>query len=264
MKFKFFISILILAIVWACSSSHKINNNGKMEDYFFVRKADESSPISKWLIILPGSDGLKIFDDAHHYFDLADELNKEGYSVLLVDYVAAYKASQRNMDESTGEKIVWVTEQTIKWGINEQIINPKIKGSIIGWSLAGEGIILLANDEKKIEQLHIESIALYYPSNKAKVKLKSDLPILVQSGDKDLVANQREIRQYYEGNTNTQIITYGNAHHGFDVASLIEERTLRFPPIVGKKYTFAYNENAHKASLQKLIAFLTTDNSLKE
>lgn len=247
----FCFSILIVS----CSSTNNvIEGKNNPEDYFYVQKPKVNN--GKWVVLLPGTSGLKIFNDDKHYFDVASELNDRGFTVILVDYKPAYKVSGRKVDESTGEKILWVTEQAIQWAMKKNLISKNDKGSIVGWSLAGEGLVLLANNASKIEEVNISSIAMYYPSNKAGIELKSTIPVLVQSGELDQITPKTEIEKFYTESKTTSIIFYQNAHHGFDVKSLKEGKSMRFPPVVGKKYTFQYNEIAAAQALSKLLSFL--------
>lgn len=248
-------TLCLLFLITSCSTTtNVIEGKNKPEDYFYVQKSINSN--GKWVVFLPGTSGLKIFEDEEHYFNVAKKLNKQGYTVVLVDYKPAYKVSGRKVDESTGDKILWVTEQAIQWALKNNHISKAQKGSIIGWSLAGEGMVLLANNPSKIESLNIKSLALYYPSNQEEIKLNSNLPILIQSGELDKITSKNSIQEYFGNNTNTSIIFYENAHHGFDVESLDEGKKMRFPPVVGKKYTFQYNEVAAAQAMIKLLSFL--------
>jgi len=244
----------IILFFSSCITTTKVPDGAKYYDYFHYKKTEKVEGNS-WVILLPGSSGLKIFDDEQHYFNVAEKLNKEGFSVILVDYKPAYKASGRKVKETTGEKILWVTEMAMKWGVENNFITPNTQGSIVGWSLAGEGLILLANNKEKLKQLNIKSIALYYPSNRDKIKLNSKLPILVQTGKLDNITPLNEINEQYSGN-NAVIIDYDNAYHAFDVESLEQGKEMRFPALFGKKYIFKYSQKAKEESIKNLIEFL--------
>ena len=174
----------------------------------------------------------------------------------IVDYKLAYKASGRKIKETTGEKILWVTEKAIEWATQNDHMTRGAKGSIIGWSMAGEGLILLANDFAKCKQLNIKSIALYYPSNHQKIELQSQIPILIQTGELDNVTEANDIKAYYSKHDHTEIVIYANAHHGFDIQSLSSEKSMRFPPLFGNKYIFKFNQQTQKEAMERLIRFL--------
>ena len=128
--------LLIFSLFTSCIPMQKVPKGAKMTDFFHFQKADNYDA-SKWAIFLPGTGGLRIFKDTTHYFNVAKKLNAEGISVLLVDNVAAYKASKRNVDEEEPSQILWTLEQALKWARESERIYPNSKGSIVGWSRAG-------------------------------------------------------------------------------------------------------------------------------
>lgn len=249
-------SILALFFFFSCKSSSLVLGEINNPDQYFYFQPTNNSERTGWVMLLPGSSGLTIFKDEDHYFDVAHELNSIGFDVVLVDYKPAYRSSGRNVKETRGEKIQWVTKEAIIWARNEGYINNDEEGSIIGWSLAGEGLILMANDLNETEQFNIKSIALYYPSNNGKVQLRSTMPVLIQSGEIDNVTKKSDIEEFLSNGDNTELIFYKDAHHAFDVKSLKEGKTIKFPPIIGKKYIFKYNKEAAIQSLEELKKFL--------
>jgi len=247
--------ILILFSIFFCSCAGvKIPKDSVMEDYFFISKSPDS-PNSKWVVFLPGSSGLNIYDDSTHYFSLAKKLNKKNYSVMLIDYKKAYKASGRKVKESTGEKINWILNQSINWARAKYHLD-KEKIGLVGWSLAGEGLCILANDKLKLDELGISALAMYYPSNQKDISVKSDLPILIQTGSIDNITPVDGINKSYSKNANTKIIIFENAHHGFDIQHLEKTKNIRLPPLVGKKYTMKYHDQSTKEAFQNLLQFL--------
>ncbi len=176
---------LFLIFLNGCTTS-KMNKGSEMSNFFHVVHAQNDSS-KKWLVMLPGSSGLTIFEDTRHYFMVAERMAVEGYSVLLVDYKLAYQASGRKVKESTGEKINWALEQALSWAPSQGMpANAEL--SIVGWSLAGEGLVLLANSNEQLDRLHIKSIALYYPSNQKKVNVDAKVPLLIMTGSQDQIS----------------------------------------------------------------------------
>ncbi len=221
---------------------------------FYHYQSATATPAKGWLVLLPGSSGLTIFNDTSHYYQAAYRFNNEGYHVLLVDYKKAYKAANRQVKESTGEKILWVLEEAIQWGKDNGYLVGT--GGVIGWSLAGEGLVLLGNDAAKAKALGIEYMAMYYPSNKQQVQLNTAMPVLIQTGGADNVVAAAPVRQYLGGGNNTTLIVYKEAAHGFDVKSLEKPKKMRFPPLVGKKYVFQYHPTTAATAMKKLIQFI--------
>jgi hypothetical protein len=104
-----------------------------------------------WLIFLPGSSGLSILGDERHYFSVAERLNGHGWSVLLVDYKPAYRASGVALQGSAGDKIAWVTEQAVEWLHDQHPETVAQLGAMVAWSLGAEGALRLATDEGRTE-----------------------------------------------------------------------------------------------------------------
>ena len=74
----------------------KVPKDAKMTDFFHFQKA-KNYDASKWAVFLPGTGGLRIFKDTTHYYNVAEKLNAEGISVLLVDNVAAYNSWKKDL-----------------------------------------------------------------------------------------------------------------------------------------------------------------------
>lgn len=245
---------LIFLLFTGCFPSQKIPKDAKMTDYFYFQGAGQM-PSDNWVVFLPGTGGLKIFEDTQHYFNISKKLNDAGFSVLLVDYVAAYKASGRKTNDDQGQRIVWTLEQALDWAKKSNKIMNDSHGSVVGWSLAGTGLILVANNAKEITKLNLKSMVLFYPANGEKIQLESDLPILILTGKADNIVKAEDVKKYWNS-PNTKIVMFENAYHGFDVESLKEGKSLRFPPLIGKKFTLEYNEKAANKSIMQLIDFL--------
>lgn len=99
-------------------------------------------------------------------------------------------------------------------------------------------------------------MALYYPSNRDSLELKTDMPVLVQTGEIDNVTPAKNIQNTYGNKENVKLIIYPNAQHGFDVESIIEKKKLQIPPLLGRKFYFQYHKEAALESEEKLLQFL--------
>jgi dienelactone hydrolase len=233
----------------------KVPKDAKMEEFFHFQKA-ENFDAKKWAVFLPGTGGLRIFKDTTHYYDVAKKLNAEGISVLLVDNVAAYKASKRDVDEEEPAQILWTLEEALKWARQNGNIDPNSHGSIVGWSRAGLGLIPLVNDAEQLENFKIKSIALFYPANGYKIQLKPKVPVLILTGGKDKIVLVDDILNYMIAEKAT-IKIYDNAYHGYDVSSLRKGKYYRYIPFISKKnYLLKYDEEAANESFEQLIKFL--------
>lgn len=233
----------------------KVPKDAVMTDFFYFQKAKEYDA-SKWAVFLPGTGGLRIFNDTTHYFEVAEKLNAEGISVLLIDDVAAYKASKRDIAGDEPAQILLMLEEAIKWAKQKEKISANSEGSIVGWSRAGLGLIPLANDAAALEKLNIKSIALFYPANSYEIQLKPKIPVLVMTGAKDKIVKVDDIFKYMIAE-NVTIQVYDDAYHGYDVESLRKGKYFRYIPFFGKKqYLLKYNQEAAEESFEELIKFV--------
>jgi len=247
--------LLVFSLFTSCIPMQKVPKDAKMTDFFHFQKAKDYDA-SKWAVFLPGTGGLRIFKDTTHYYDVAEKLNAEGISVLLVDNVAAYKASKRDVDEEEPAQILWTLEEALKWAKQNGKIDPNSEGSIVGWSRAGLGLIPLANDENELKKLHLKSVALFYPANGYEIQLKPKVPVFIMTGGKDKIVKVDDILKYMVAE-NATIQVYDDAYHGYDVESLKKGKYYRFIPFVSKKhYLLKYDEEAAKESFEELIKFL--------
>lgn len=247
--------LIVCSLLTSCIPMQKVPKDAKMTDFFHFQKAKDYDA-SKWAVFLPGTGGLRIFKDTTHYYNVAEKLNAEGISVLLVDNVAAYKASKRDVEEEEPAQILWTLEEALKWAKQNGRIDPNSEGSIVGWSRAGLGLIPLANDADELKRLHVKSIALFYPANGYEIQLKPKVSVLVLTGGKDRIVKVEDILKYM-GAENATIKVYDDSYHGYDVASLKKGKYFRFIPFISKKhYLLKYDEAAAKESFEVLIKFL--------
>ena len=247
--------MLLCFLFTSCIPMQKVPKDAVMTDFFHFQKAKDYNA-SKWAVFLPGTGGLRIFKDTTHYYNVAEKLNAEGISVLLVDNVAAYKASKRDVDEEEPAQILWTLEEALKWAKQNRFIDSNSEGSAVGWSRAGLGLIPLANDASELDRLNIKSIAMFYPANGYEIQLKPKVPVLVMTGGKDRIVKIDDILKYMIAE-NTTIKVYDDAYHGYDVESLKRGKYYRYIPFISKKqYLLKYNEEAAKESFDELITFL--------
>ena len=246
---------LLCSLVTSCIPMQKVPKDAIMEDFFHFQKA-ENYDAKKWAVFLPGTGGLRIFKDTTHYFDVAKKLNAEGISVVLVDNVAAYKASKRTVDEEEPSQIIWILEEALKWAKTNGFIDPNATGSMVGWSRAGLGLIPLANDAEQLKKLNVKSIALFYPANGYEIQLEPKVPVLVLTGGNDRIVKVDDILEHMIAE-NVTIKVYDGAYHGYDVSSLKKGKYYRYIPFISKKnYLLKYDEEAAKDSFKQLIEFL--------
>lgn len=250
--------LLLSSLFTSCIPMQKVPKDATMTDFFHFQKAKDYDS-TKWAVFLPGTGGLRIFKDTTHYYNIAEKLNEQGISVLLVDNVAAYKASKRKVKEEEPEKILWILGQAIHWAVKKQYINADSKGSVVGWSRAGLGVIPLANDRALLDSLGVKSIVLFYPANGFEIDLRPQVPVLVLTGGKDRIVKVADILDHMVAE-NVTIKVYDDAYHGFDVKSLRKGKYFRYIPFISKKiYLLKYNEEDAADATEQMIHFLKSN-----
>jgi dienelactone hydrolase len=214
----------------------------------------------RWALLLPGASGLRIFDDDGHYFRAAAALHAEGFDVLVVDYKAFYRASPDRPDVETGDKIAWVVERCIAWARDSGRIAPDQPGVLVAWSLGAEGLWPMLPDAPRLERLGVRAAAAYYPSHESRTPITSAVPLLVLTGEADDVTPLKDLRRVLDParSPGVELVTYPEAHHGFDIESLTKPRTVRLLPLVGPSGTFAHGEAAAADARARLAAFIGT------
>lgn len=227
-----------------------------MAAHFFFRSAPQ--PGRALVVLLPGASGLKVFEDGDHYERAAREFNSWGFDAVLVDYKAAYRAASNPPDLETGGKIAWVLSQVTQWARETGKSTSNEPGAVVAWSLGAEGLWGVLSDRTKLDQLGLRAAAAYYPSNEEKTPIRSAVPLLVLTGEKDDVTELKDIRRAAEGSDAAlvELVTYPGALHGFDIESLKKPRKVSLIPIVGPTATFGYGAAAATDSQARLRVFL--------
>jgi dienelactone hydrolase len=214
-----------------------------------------------WVVFLPGSGGLRILGDDHHYLDVAGCLNRSGYSVLLVDYKPAYAAAGNAPKGDAGDKVAWVTGRAVEWMFREHPGTTALPGALVAWSLGAEGALRIVNDPVMSKELRLGAVVMYYPSNRRKSRMDNRLPVLVLAGEQDDVVRAKDVeslvRDRPEGAPPVELHMYRAAHHGFDVASLKKRKVVRILPLVGPRATLQYDPSAAADAEKRLLEFLS-------
>jgi len=231
--------------------------NAQTNSYKFYKAKKETDKHS-WILLLPGSSGLTIFDDSTFYDRKAEYLTSLGYDILLFDYKSFYKTSTApdKPKGTTGEKISWVVKQVIQFATAKQQIDTSNNGHIIGWSLSGEGVFRLLKDTGFIAENKISSVALFYPSNIENLQITTTIPLLIQIGESDKTVVADKIKKEIKSLDRVKFKTYPNSFHGFDIETITKPITIKLPPIIGKKHTFLYNKEATEKAYVELVNFL--------
>lgn len=248
--------IIVIIVFQSCSGSKNVLENKRVTQHFHPMPSSTKNLDKDWIIILPGYSGLKVFKDTTHYYSAAEFLNQNGFDVIIVEYKKAARKAGKRLKLNFAERVKWATETAIEWGKENNHIQKNTAGHIASWSAGGEGCILLMNDQAALKKYNISSVVMYYPSNRDSTEFTSKIPVLLQTGGLDNVTPVSGIKRTYDHKDNVELIVYPDAHHGFDVASIKDEKYLKLPPLVGKKFIFQYQPAATETSRNNIINFL--------
>lgn len=217
----------------------------KRADHYFYYKAQPSANRG-WLIMLPGMSGMSVFKDSLFYKQFADSMSREGFDVILIDYKTFYKRSKiyDKPNGTPGEKIAWAVYRVLELAVQRNQIDTAASGRLMSWSLGGEGIAVLVDDQEFVDKYHIAQAASYYPPNIFNTKYRSKVPMIILTGASDNVTSAEMLQKTAEDNPLVKVFVYDNSYHGFDIPSLKKRRYKRVPFGFGKKFIFEYNPKA--------------------
>lgn len=215
---------------------------------FHVRTASGDRSAG-YAVLLPGSSGLEILGDGEHYFRAAELFNSHCLDVVVVDYKMAYRDYGSPQVGETGAKIAWVAAQAANWFE----ANHPYTGDdrlVVAWSLGAESFWDPA-------MMKFDAGIAYYPSVPKGASAGSLLgPLLILQGSADDVTTIDRLETAVGHDPDTTILGLEGAFHGFDVSTLSPKRVLKFPPVVGKRATLAYDAVATERANEAIQAFL--------
>ena len=228
----------------------------KRADHYFYYKAQPAANRG-WIIMLPGMSGMSVFKDSTFYKQFADSMSKQGFDVILIDYKTFYKRSRiyDKPNGTPGEKIAWAVYRVLELAVQRNQIDTAASGRLMSWSLGGEGIAVLVDDQSFVNKYHIAQAASYYPPNIFNTKYRSKVPMIILTGASDNVTSAETLQKTAEGDELVKVFVYENSYHGFDIPSLTPRKYKRVPAFIGKKFIFEYNPKAAAESRAELRNF---------
>lgn len=225
-------------------------------DHYYWRPAAENAAPRPWAVLLPGSGGMSILGDDEHYFRAAAWLNQRGVDALVVDYHRAVRFVPAAADGEAGDRMALIVADALSRARAAGRAQLSCPGVAVGWSLGAEGAWTLAQSS----DLGVRAAVAFYPTVRRAQPYRNVLPMLVLQGTNDNVTPEAELRSFVAARSPesaaVEIATFEGAAHGFDVPSLHPARTMRFPPLIGQRVTFAYNAEAAASAHAALEAFL--------
>lgn len=225
-------------------------------DHYFWRPVDESAGPRPWAVLLPGSGGMSILGDDDHYFRAATWLNTHGVDALVIDYHKAARRVPAAADGTPGDRMAVIVADALATERARGRAPSACPAAVIGWSLGAEGAWALVQSGDAA----FRGAAMFYPTVRRPQPYRNALPVLVLQGTRDNVTPEADLRSFVAArptdSATVEITTFEGADHGFDVPSLEPARSMRFPPLIGRRVTFAYNANAAAQAHAALEAFL--------
>jgi dienelactone hydrolase len=197
----------------------------------------------------PGDEGDRLF--RRHYSRMAGRLQKEGFMVLLVDYLTAEGVSNTCGWEIHPKRVGEYVKETTSFvktipNIDTTQIN------VIGWSHGGEGVLAWLSKLGN-EQENIKSVITIYPGCSSIDLWKTSLPLLMILGEADDIALPNvcnSLIKSLHNQDNVHVRSYPNARHGFDLTEGPTELS------VGDGLTIGRNQKAGAEAWNEIFKFL--------
>jgi len=248
--------LVTLFLVASCATEAPAKD---ASDYYFWRPASEVGAERPWAVLLPGSSGMSIFDDDEHYFRAAAWLNERGVDALIVDYHGAARSVPDAQDGSPGDRMATIVAHAVKTQHALGRMSTNCPGIVVGWSLGAEGGWTIAAQREQTNG--IRAAAMFYPTVRRPLPYSNAIPVLVLQGAIDNVTPETELREFVAArpseSATINVVLLEGASHGFDVLSIAQARSMRFPPLIGPRATFGYSAEATARAHVALTDFLS-------
>ena len=186
-------------------------------------------------------------------------LNERGVDALIVDYHGAARFVRDAQDGSPGDRMAAIVANAAKVQRAMGRMSTNCPGIAIGWSLGAEGTWTIAAQREQTDG--IRAAAMFYPTVRIPRPYSNVIPILVLQGATDNVTPELDLREFVAArppeSSAINVVVLEAASHGFDVRSITQERTMRFPPLIGPQATFGYSAEATARAQSALDDFLS-------
>jgi len=186
-----------------------------------------------------------------HYAIMAKRLQREGFQVVLIDYLSAEGVLNTCGGEITQKRVGDYIKEAISF-VKTQTISDTSRITVIGWSHGGAGVLeWLANFDGDFEG--VKSAIAVYPQCRNKIPWESSLPILMILGEQDdvtLASTCNTLVKSLPKQTNVKVVSYEGARHGFDFTegpSLIT---------IDNGLTFGRHQEAGDKAWKEILNFL--------
>jgi dienelactone hydrolase len=243
-----------LSILWMSLFAAPAALAQQASDFYHWRPAADDNAPRPWAVLLPGSGGLSILGGDQHYFRAASWLNSLGVDALVIDYHRATRFVPGSRDGEAGDRMAAIVADALAFERAAGRAQAACPGAVLGWSLGAEGAWTLAAGDQ------VRAAVMYYPTVRRPQPYRNVAPVLVLQGGVDNVTPEAELRAFVGARAAESaplaVVSYAGAEHGFDVESLTRPRSMRFPPLVGQRVTFAYSAGPASEARAAAAAFL--------
>lgn len=200
------------------------------------------------VLFVSGCSGFVAAGSVNTFDEKAEELRKDGYVVVFVDYIG--KSGVRDCSSGmTPERAVGYLLEAATWARQQKNVDPS-RISALGWSYGG-GVILGAQARMPAHSAFAKSVLFYPFCAIVTQKVRVTIPTLLLLGGQDTVAPPAQCAK-----VTTMLpagaarsFTYASAYHGFDQRGLPPKAQYAFG-------TVGYSAEADKAAWSEAKAFL--------
>lgn len=199
------------------------------------------------VLLVPGCSGFTPADGVNRYEERAAELQAAGYVVVFVDYVR--KRMQTNCAHIFFNEVTADILEAAAWARQQPIVDAS-RIAVIGWSYGGGGV--LAALKTMPADPPFAKAVMYYPVCRGAGPWSAAVTGLLLLGAKDDVAYPTWCKPVVDGvpSNKLRVITYPDAHHGFDMRGFPEHANQSGAPL--------YDPQAAAASWAEVMDFLST------
>jgi dienelactone hydrolase len=186
-----------------------------------------------------------------HYTKMVERLKKEGFLVVVIDYLSAENVLNTCDWEIHPKRVGEYVTDAISFVKKLPDVDIS-KIHLIGWSHGGEGILSWLSDIDEVPQGVLTAVTVY-PGCSTIEPWKISLPVLLLIGESDDIALPsicNELVKSLDRITNVKVKSYPGARHGFDMTE--------GPAIlsVGEGYTIGRNPRAGSDAWIEILKFL--------
>ncbi len=197
------------------------------------------------VLLVPGCSGFTSANGVNQYEERAAELQAAGYVVVFVDYLR--KRMQTNCAHIFFPEVAADILDAAAWARQQSLVDGS-RIAVIGWSYGGGGV--LAALKTMQADPPIAKAVMYYPVCRGTAPWSAAVAGLMLLGAKDDVAYPTLCKAVQDGvpSDRLRVITYPDAHHGFDMRGFPERAERTGAP--------AFDPGAATASWAEVMGFL--------